>query len=62
MRTKLAHALTLSFLLPILTASAADVKVTYTFADKHVETSTHPLVQDGAVERFRLKAADIPRA
>ncbi len=46
--------------MPILTVSAAEVTLTYTFADKHVETVTCPLVQEGAVQRFRLKASDIP--
>ena len=60
MTTTIAHSLTVFCLMPILTASAADVKLTYTFADKHVETVTYPLVQEGAVQRFRLKASDIP--
>jgi len=60
MTTTIARSLTVFCLMPILTVSAADVKLTYTFADKHVETVTHPLVQEGAVERFRLKASAIP--
>jgi hypothetical protein len=52
--------LTVSCLMPVFTASAAQVDLTYTFADKHVETVTHPLVQNGTVQRLRLKASAVP--
>ncbi len=60
MTTAMARSLFIFCMMPMLTAAAADVKVSYTFADKHVETVTRPLVQEGAVRRFRLKASDIP--
>jgi hypothetical protein len=40
--------------------NGADVKVIYTFADKTTKTVTKPLVHEGNVEHFRLKAADLP--
>lgn len=59
MTNTIAHSLTVFCLMPIFTVSAADVKLTYTFADKHVEMATYPLVQEGAVQRFRLEASAI---
>lgn len=39
---------------------AADVELVCTYADKHVERSTRPLVQEGSIWRFRWKASDVP--
>jgi uncharacterized protein DUF5696 len=60
MITKFANSLIVFCLMPLCSVSAADVGVTYTFADKRVETIACPLVGEGAVRRFRLKASDIP--
>lgn len=60
MTSTIARSLAVFCLMPICTVSTAQVNVTYTFADKHVETVTYPLVQAGAVQRFRLKASVIP--
>ena len=48
MTSTIAHSLTVFCLMPICAVTAAQVNVTYTFADKHVETRTYPLVQAGA--------------
>ncbi len=47
-------------LVPFLQTRAADVELTFTYADGHVERKTQALVQEGAVQRFRLRAAEIP--
>jgi len=58
MKTKLYF--TVLFFLPVVSGLAASISLTYTFADKRVQTVTHPLVQTGNVQRLHLKAADIP--
>lgn len=60
MTNTIAHSLILLCLLPVCSVSAAHVNVTYIYADKHVETASQPLVQQGAVLHFRLKASAVP--
>jgi len=43
-----------------LSVNGADVNLTYTFADKTTKSLTKPLVAEGSVLHFRLKAADLP--
>ena len=43
-----------------LSVNGADVKLTYTFADKTTKSVTKPLVRKGSVEHFRLKAGELP--
>jgi hypothetical protein len=47
-------------LLPMRATSEDHVTLTYRLADQRVETVTHPLVQDGTVQRFCLPASEIP--
>lgn len=52
--------LTVLCLIPSVIVLAADVNLIYIFADKHTESVMHPLVQEGSMQRFYLKAVDIP--
>ena len=48
------------WLLPLSNLLAANVDVTCTYTNGHVEKKTLPLVQDGSIQHFRWKMDEIP--